>query len=100
MDVAHNSLENMVDHDQEDDPLEDTHNQMTASGSDLDSEDEQHYEDYDPSQASADIDAMSGSATSGLEGAEAGTSKQNGDAMRQTDRFGFLGGDQYTNPEM
>ncbi|XP_064647156.1 TBC1 domain family member 10B-like [Lineus longissimus] len=107
MELAQNSFDNMVNHDQEDDPLENAHsphNEMSASGmsaSDLDSEDEQqHYEDYDPSQASADIDAMSGSATSGLEGAEAGTSKQNGDATRQTDRYGFLGGDQYTNPEI
>lgn len=30
---------------------------------------------------------------------EAGPSKQNGVAHRQVDRYGFLGGDQYTNPE-
>ena len=27
------------------------------------------------------------------------TSKQNGEAWRQTDRYGFLGGDQYTDPD-
>ena len=30
---------------------------------------------------------------------EAGTSsKQNGEATRQADRYGFVGGDQYTDP--
>ena len=29
----------------------------------------------------------------------ASTSKQNGDAGLEVDRYGFIGGDQYTNPE-
>ena len=31
---------------------------------------------------------------------EPGTSKQNGAVTQRTDRFGFLGGDQYTDPTL
>lgn len=32
---------------------------------------------------------------------EAGTSKQNGSlSLSQTDRYGFMGGDQFTDPEL
>ncbi len=30
---------------------------------------------------------------------EAGSSKQNGTVSKQTDRYGFIGGEQYTDPE-
>ena len=62
---------------------------------------EEEYESTFHNHHDDDVDSEEGEMGGGEYAANGGpsTSKQNGEAYRQTDRFGFLGGDQYTDPD-